>query len=91
MTEEIQILFQSGPVRIERIISNGHPSPAGFWYDQEQDEWVILLAGSAELEFEGGAVKPMASSEYLLIPSRQKHRVSQVSEDAVWLAFHFRG
>ena len=41
-------------VRIERIISHGHASPADFWYDQAQHEWVIVLKGAARLQFEDG-------------------------------------
>ena len=49
--EIIQVLFQNKKIKIERIISRGHASEEGFWYDQEQDEFVILLKGNAELKF----------------------------------------
>ena len=87
--EVIQDLLQSGPVRIERIVSNGHPSPAGFWYDQDGDEWVLLAKGTAALEFEGGKRSKMAAGDYLWIPAHVKHGVLEVSPDAVWLALHF--
>jgi cupin 2 domain-containing protein len=47
-------LFQSGSTKIERIVSRSHSSPPDFWYDQLEDEWVIVLLGAAILEFEGG-------------------------------------
>src|SRR4051794_3858533 len=87
--EVIETLLQSGSVRIERIVSNGEGSPAGFWYDQDGDEWVMLAKGTAALEFEGGKRSKMAAGDYLLIPAHRKHRVLEVSQDAVWLALHF--
>jgi len=86
--ETIEVLLQSGSVRIERIVSHGEASPAGFWYDQENDEWVALLRGTATLEYAGGEQKPLRAGDYLLIPAKVKHRVSEVSQDALWLAFH---
>ena len=87
--EVIQTLVQSGAVKIDRIVSNGQASPAGFWYDQEGDEWVLLTQGTATLVFEQGATNPMKAGDYVLIPAHAKHRVAQVSRDAVWLAVHF--
>jgi cupin 2 domain-containing protein len=76
-------------VKIERIVSNGQPSPTDFWYEQEQDEWVTLIQGAATLEFKHGEKKEMQAGDYLLIPSHLKHRVSKVSRDGVWLEIHF--
>jgi hypothetical protein len=50
--EVVQILVRAADVRIERIVSHGHASPADFWYDQAQHEWVIVLKGAARLQFE---------------------------------------
>jgi len=90
--ELVSIPAQNSHVRIERIVSSGHASPEGFWYDQPQHEWVILLQGSAELLFAGEA-KPrqMVPGSYLLIPAHQKHRVASTSqtENTVWLAVFF--
>jgi len=88
--ETMEVLFQSGSVRIERIVSHGEASPAGFWYDQESDEWVALLRGTATLEYLGGEQKSLRAGDYLLIPAHLKHRVSEVSQDALWLALHFQ-
>ena len=86
--ETIQVLLQSDAVKIERITSNGQPSPRDFWYDQVNEEWVLLIQGMATLEFENGEKRQMRAGDYLLIPSRLRHRVSEVSQDAVWLAMH---
>ena len=59
--EEVLELFSGDGVRIERIVSNAHVSPEGFWYDQDQDEWVMILKGCAELEFEDGTCHEMAA------------------------------
>ena len=43
-------LLQTPGLRIERIVSHGHQSPDGFWYDQPIGEWVIVLKGAARIE-----------------------------------------
>ena len=91
-SELVQSLQEGEGVRIERIVSQGHASPEGFWYDQEQDEWVIVLQGSAKLQFEEPAkTVAMRRGDHLLIRSGQRHRVLWTSPDepTVWLAVHF--
>lgn len=87
--EAVFPLLEGGSFRLERIVSRGTPSPPGFWYDQEHPEWVLLLQGTASLEFSDGEVAPLFPGQAGLIPPRRKHRVAAVSEDAVWLALHF--
>jgi cupin 2 domain-containing protein len=81
-----------GGVKIERIVSRGHASPPGFWYDQESTEWVILLQGSATLRFEDEA-GPLALNpgDWLEIPPHRRHRIEETSTggDTVWLAIHW--
>ncbi len=78
----------------ERIISYGHTTPCGHWYDQPRDEWVVLLSGAARLRFEGDddAVE-LGPGDALLIPAHCRHRVEWTKPDGetVWLAVHFRG
>jgi len=88
--EVAETLSASGHARIERIVSRGHCSPPGFWYDQEEDEWVLVLQGGAELEFEGRTVH-LGPGDYLDIPAHVKHRVAWTKPDepTLWLAvFH---
>ncbi|MBW6507914.1 MAG: cupin domain-containing protein [Desulfuromonadales bacterium] len=94
--ELIDVLADSGVVRFERIVSRGHASPPGFWYDQQQHEFVLLLQGKAELEL----LDPeehlcLQAGDYLLIPAQRKHRVVRTSsdEDCIWLAvfYHEQG
>ncbi|EDY21350.1 Cupin 2 conserved barrel domain protein [Chthoniobacter flavus Ellin428] len=88
--EHIHSLLVNDALRIEQIVSYGHPSPAGFWYDQPDPEWVMLVQGSATLAFDGEGAVNLKAGDYLLIPAHRRHRVESVSADALWLAVHFR-
>lgn len=76
-----------GGARVERIVSHGQRSPDGFWYDQDEDEWVSVLAGNAELRLEGGGVIRLFPGDCLLIPARRRHRVEKTSAEppCIWL------
>jgi len=76
--------------KIERIISTGQITPDDQWYDQESDEWVILLQGNATIEFENAEYTQLSKGDYLLIPAHRKHRVSFTSSapPCIWLAVH---
>jgi cupin 2 domain-containing protein len=91
--ELITILAENRHMRIERIVSTGHASPQGFWYDQDQNEWVVVLKGEAKLLFEGDE-KPrlLQPGDHVLIPAHQKHRVewTTLDEPTVWLAIFYR-
>jgi cupin 2 domain-containing protein len=86
--EQFATLFESGDVKIERIVSEAHQSPAGFWYDQSETEWVMVLRGAATLEFEGGKFLELKAGDYVTIPCRLKHRVHRTARQTVWLAVH---
>lgn len=85
-------LAEAGDVRIERIVSTGHASPEGFWYDQEWAEFVLLVEGAAGLEMEGGEVRTLAPGDWLVIPPHARHRVAWTDpgRPTVWLAVHYR-
>ncbi len=92
LSEEVfETLAQSSEVKIERIISNGQASPKSGWYDQEKDEWVIVLKGFATISFENGSVVELEEGDYLNIPARMKHRVIRTSAKpgTIWLAVHY--
>ena len=91
--ELVEVLAAGSSCRIERIVSTGQASPPGFWFDQEWDEWVIVLSGSARVRFEGGQEHCLVQGSYLHIPSHLKHRVefTDTAQPTVWLAFHFPG
>jgi len=91
-SEVVDTLAESDSVRIERIVSTGQATPEGEWYDQELDEWVLVLAGSAGLLFEGAQEpKRLAAGDYSLIPAGCRHRVAWTDPavKTVWLAVHF--
>ncbi len=74
--------------RLEGIVSFGAASAQGFWYDQGTLEWVALVRGTAELQFEDGACT-LCAGDYLLIQAHVRHRVTRASDDAVWIAVHY--
>lgn len=78
-------------LRIERIVSHGQKSPSGFWYEQDKDEWVIVLQGSASLQIEGhDAAVVLAPGDHYWLPAGLRHRVDSTSPDGptIWLAVH---
>ncbi len=90
--EVIQEIIASGNTRIERIISKGHSSPEEFWYDQEENEWVILLCGKAKLKFnDRNPPIELNEGDYLNIPSHMKHRVewTDPANETIWLAVFY--
>lgn len=84
--EIVEVLAEGPGCRIERIISWGQSSPDGFWYDQDEDEWITLLQGQATLDF-GGRLQVLEAGEQLLIPARLRHRVAATSSQppCIWL------
>jgi cupin 2 domain-containing protein len=88
--EDFETLLQRPGVKLERIVSHGHTTPEAEWYDQEQDEWVMLLAGAARLLIEGQGERPLAPGDALLLPAHCRHRVTWTDPDrpTVWLALH---
>jgi len=85
-------LHQAKGLRVERIVSQGHASPPGFWCDQDESEWVIVLQGSATIEFNGESEPVnLQAGSYLNIPAHTRHRVLATSptEKTVWLAIHY--
>jgi len=92
LPEELcETLARSDAVHIERIVSRGHASREDFWYDQEQDEWVLLVQGAARLAFADGDDVRLGPGDWLLIPAHRKHRVAWTDPEAetVWLAVHY--
>jgi cupin 2 domain-containing protein len=93
LKEEITNLLHSGSnIRIERIVSQGQTSPAEGWYDQDENEWVILLDGFAGITFEDDSEILLNKGDYLLIPAHKKHKVTFTTNKrkSIWLAIFYK-
>ena len=91
--EIAETLLARPGVRVERIVSNGQSSPEGFWYDQDDGEWLVLLAGAAVLRF-ADAVEPLrlTPGDCVDIAAHRRHRVewTHPAQPTVWLAVFYR-
>ena len=85
----VELLSRPG-LRIERIVSEGQVSPPGFWYDQPQAEWVLLLQGEATIAF---ADQPelcrLQAGDFVDIAPHRRHRVESTATPTLWLAVHY--
>ncbi len=86
--EEFTELLRSEDLRIERIVSSGQTTPAGQWYDQDEDEWVALIQGEAVLEYEHGEHLRLSAGDHVLLPAHRRHRVAYTSAQppCIWIA-----
>ena len=86
-------IVETGDLKVERIVSWGQATPEQKWYDQEWDEWVLVLSGEAGLIFEGQEeICRMKTGDHIHIPARVRHRVAWTKENekTVWLAVHYK-
>lgn len=108
MTTAIENLFESLPeviseelfteivsgenVKIERIISRGHTSPQSGWFDQDDNEWVVVLKGEAKLLIKDSNEVHLVAGSYLNIPAHTKHKVTWTipNTETIWLAVHYK-
>jgi cupin 2 domain-containing protein len=90
--EIVERLAGSAAVRIERIVSRGEASPDSFWYDQDEAEFVLVLAGAARLQFADGAMMTLGPSDWVDIAPHRRHRVDWTApnQPTVWLAVFYR-
>lgn len=91
--EQFDTLLARPGMRVERIVSTGQASPTGFWYDQPQQEWVVLLTGSAGLAFADTPDQTLVlrPGDAVTIAAHRRHRVEWTApgETTVWLAIHY--
>jgi cupin 2 domain-containing protein len=87
---ELFEIIRNDKVRIERIISTGQTTPEGEWYDQDEDEFVVLMQGQARIKYQEGNELLLTAGDYVMIPSHTRHRVSYTSEEpcCVWMAIY---
>ncbi len=96
-SEVFECLAQGNGIRIERIVSNGQCTADNQWYDQDDHEWVILLQGSATIQFAedsstNNVLTRLSPGDYINIPAHTKHRVESTDPDniTIWLAIHYQ-
>jgi len=85
-------IVQGENIKIERIISKGHSSPDSGWYDQHENEWVIVLRGEARLSFKNNNDVHLVAGSHLNIPAHTKHKVAWTTPntETIWLAVHYK-
>ncbi len=91
--EVFETMLESPNIRLERIVSKGHSSPDDFWYDQDENEWVIIMQGHAKLRFEEkNELVEMKEGDYINIPAHVKHRVewTRPDEETIWFALFYK-
>jgi len=92
--EAFDVLLERPGLKIERIVSHGQASPPGFWYDQPQGEWVVVVAGAARLRFEDeAAARALRAGDSLDIAAHRRHRVewTDPAGPTIWIAVHYGG
>ncbi|WNO10831.1 cupin domain-containing protein [Teredinibacter sp. KSP-S5-2] len=89
--EHFEDIVRSGSVRIERIVSQGHSSSENEWYDQEENEWVMVIQGAGKIKYEDGVEILLQKGEYVTIPKHVRHRVSWTdpNQKTIWLAVFY--
>jgi cupin 2 domain-containing protein len=90
--EVTDILIEREGLRIERIVSTGQATPEDQWYDQDSDEWVLLVSGEARLRIEGETEdRVLAEGNWILLPAHCRHRVTwtRAEPPTIWLGVHF--
>ena len=90
--EVVEHLAATSAVRIERIVSRGEASPDGFWYDQDEAEFVLVLSGAARLRFADGEVTALDPGDWVDIAPHRRHRVdwTDPEQPTVWLAVFYQ-
>ncbi len=88
--ELVEVLATGRGVRVERIVSRGHASPPGFWYDQPEAEFVLVVRGTADLRFEDEpAPRRLVVGDHVLIAPHRRHRVEATGDPTTWLTVFF--
>ena len=90
--EYFETLCSDQNLRVERIVSKGQVTPPDVWYDQDDNEWVMLIQGKASMEFEQGEMLHLGPGDYIFLLEVLNHRVIYTSKTppCIWLAIHFK-
>lgn len=91
-TELFNVLLQRKNVKIEQIVSTGQTTPVNEVYDQEWDEFVLLMQGEAKITMvDTQTTIALSAGDSVMIKAHEKHVVSYTSSEppCIWLAVHF--
>ena len=83
-----KIISEKG-IKIERIVSRKHITPKGKWYNQNKNEFVLVLKGNAKLRFEKNKIINVKKGDYIIIPAHLKHRVEKTDKETIWLVVFY--
>lgn len=88
--ETFETVIENKNLLIERIITHKPYDSPGEWYNQEKDEWVVLIEGEAELELKDEKKIKLFKGDYIFIPAHKIHRINKSGneEKCIWLAVH---
>ena len=91
--ERSEVIWRAAHGRVERIVSRGYASPPGFWYDQAEEELVLVLQGSAGVRVDDEGILELGSGDWIVIPAHRRHRVEWTSTEpaCVWLCVFGEG
>jgi len=81
--ELVERVLARGGVVIEHILSGTLDEPVA--YRQDDDEWVVLLAGSARLSL-GGDRLELTAGDWVFIPAGLEHELEETAQGSRWLA-----
>ncbi|MFZ9659322.1 MAG: cupin domain-containing protein [Arcobacteraceae bacterium] len=88
--ETFEQIINNSKIKIEKIISYGDITPEDFWYDQDQDEFVMIIEGFAIIKYEDGTIFELHQDDNLYIPAHQKHKVIYTKNRTIWLAMFIK-
>lgn len=90
-TEIFEDILKSENIRIERIISYGPESNDSEWYEQNENEWVILIEGKAKLIFEDSELI-LEKGDHINIPAMKRHKVEIIEKEnkCIWIAVFYK-
>jgi cupin 2 domain-containing protein len=86
----LDLLTAPGGSKVERILSRGAASPPDFWYEQQWDEFVLVVTGTAVLAFPDDSERRLEAGDYAILPAFCRHRVAWTDPaiETLWLAVH---
>ncbi len=76
---------QLGQAVVEQIVSGALGAPVD--YDQDHDEWVVVLHGGATLQVDDETLE-LGEGDWVLLRAHVPHRLVYTVPGTAWLALH---